>query len=56
VGRNRSDGWSGATDWSWQPLILDVDLDGLEDIFVTNGFERNTFDSDAAAMVGAMGH
>jgi hypothetical protein len=45
----------GATDWSWQPLFLDIDLDGWEDIFVTNGFERNTFDSDAAAAVQALG-
>jgi hypothetical protein len=61
---NRGDGtWAeiapmagvAATDWSWQPLIIDMDLDGWEDIFVTNGFERNTFDSDAAATVGAMG-
>src|SRR4030095_5537741 len=61
---NRGDGtWAeigpmagvGATDWSWQPLILDVDLDGWEDIFVTNGFERNTFDSDVGAKVKAMG-
>ncbi len=26
-----------ATDWSWTPLFLDVDLDGFEDLLVTNG-------------------
>ncbi len=39
-----------ATEWSWQPIFLDVDLDGWEDLFVTNGFERNTLDSDVSAI------
>jgi enediyne biosynthesis protein E4 len=26
-----------ATDWSWCPLIADLDNDGLKDLFVTNG-------------------
>jgi len=28
-----------ATDWSWSPVFMDVDLDGYEDFLVTNGFE-----------------
>lgn len=29
-----------ATDWSWTPLFIDVDLDGYEDVLVSNGHER----------------
>lgn len=37
-----------ASEWSWQPVFLDVDLDGYEDVFITNGFDRDTQDSDVA--------
>ncbi len=30
-----------ASDWSWCSVFIDVDLDGLEDVLVTNGVERN---------------
>lgn len=30
-----------ASDWSWGSVFIDVDLDGLEDLLVTNGVERN---------------
>ena len=30
-----------ASDWSWCPVFLDVDLDGYEDLLITNGVERN---------------
>ena len=36
-----------ATDWSWSPIFLDVDLDGYEDILVVNGSLRDAQDSDA---------
>ncbi|MEI6311036.1 MAG: VCBS repeat-containing protein [Bacteroidota bacterium] len=29
------------TDWSWSPLIVDLDNDGLQDIFITNGLKKN---------------
>lgn len=29
-----------ATEWSWTPVFLDVDLDGYEDLLVANGNER----------------
>ena len=29
------------TDWSWAPLFADFDNDGLQDLFVSNGFKRN---------------
>ena len=30
-----------ASEWSWQPVVLDVDLDGYEDILVPNGMLRD---------------
>jgi len=34
------------TDWSWAPLIADLDNDGWKDIYVTNGFVRDVNDND----------
>ncbi len=30
-----------ATEWSWHPVLLDVDLDGYEDILIPNGMLRD---------------
>ena len=38
-----------ATDWSWQPVFMDVDLDGFEDLLVTNGHLHDVNDRDAIA-------
>jgi hypothetical protein len=38
-----------AADWAWSAAFLDVDLDGWEDLLVTNGQERAARDSDIAA-------
>jgi len=35
-----------ATDWTWSPILLDVDLDGYEDLLITNGFEFDVMDQD----------
>lgn len=35
-----------ATDWSWSVLFADLDNDGWKDMFVTNGYYRETMDSD----------
>jgi len=37
-----------ATDWSWTPAFLDVDLDGWPDLLVTAGQERGSRDLDIA--------
>jgi hypothetical protein len=35
-----------ASEWSWTPIFLDVDLDGYEDVLISNGFERDGFNMD----------
>ncbi|MEO1012464.1 MAG: VCBS repeat-containing protein [Bacteroidota bacterium] len=37
------------TDWSWAILAADFDLDGFNDIFVTNGVFRDVMDRDKLA-------
>jgi len=37
------------TDWSWAPLLLDLDNDGLKDLFITNGIFRDIIDNDFLA-------
>ncbi len=34
------------TDWSWAPLFVDLDNDGLKDLFVTNGIKRDVTNND----------
>jgi len=55
---NRGDGtyaeiawFSGvaASDWSWTPIFLDVDLDGFEDLLVSSGSLYDVMDLDVAA-------
>jgi hypothetical protein len=61
---NRGDGtyaeianFSGveASEWSWQPVFLDVDLDGFEDILIANGNVFDVQDRDALNQVRALG-
>ncbi len=35
-----------ATDWSWGALIMDLDNDGLKDVFVANGIFKDLTDQD----------
>lgn len=34
------------TDWSWAPLVADFNNDGFNDLFVTNGIERDIANQD----------
>lgn len=41
-----------ATDWSWSPLVADLDNDGRKDLFITNGIYRRPNDMDYINYVG----
>lgn len=34
------------TEWSWSPLLADVDNDGYKDLLITNGFPKDVTDRD----------
>lgn len=40
-----------ATDWSWAPLWMDFDNDGLKDLFVSNGIPKRLNDIDYVTYV-----
>ncbi len=44
-----------ATDWSWQPVFMDVDLDGYEDVLVVNGMPYDTQDRDTLEAIRSGG-
>lgn len=44
-----------ASDWSWCPMFVDVDLDGYEDLLITNGFSFDVMDQDSADQIRAKG-
>jgi enediyne biosynthesis protein E4 len=44
-----------ASDWSWSPVFLDVDLDGHDDLLITAGHLRDIQDLDATAKIKSLG-
>ena len=43
-----------ASEWSWAPVFLDVDLDGFQDLIITNGYLRDVQDIDIQNKVDAL--
>ncbi len=39
------------TDWSWAPLMVDLDNDGWKDMYITNGLKRDVTDWDYKVFV-----
>lgn len=42
------------TDWSWAPLLFDMDNSGSQDLFITNGIKRNIRNNDALEVVNKL--
>ena len=42
-----------ATDWSWSALFADLDMDGNEDVFISNGIPRRPNDLDYIKFVSS---
>ena len=42
-----------ASEWSWSPTFLDVDLDGYDDVLIAAGHTRDVQDLDADAQIRA---
>jgi enediyne biosynthesis protein E4 len=40
-----------STDWSWGPLLFDMDNDGLKDLFISNGIKRDFINEDYLSYV-----
>jgi hypothetical protein len=42
-----------ASDWSWTPICLDVDLDGYEDLLISNGHLLDVNDRDVSSALAS---
>jgi hypothetical protein len=49
-------GGVAASDWSWAPIFMDVDLDGYEDLVIGAGHFRDVQDYDGERQVQARQH
>jgi hypothetical protein len=45
-----------ASEWSWSPIFLDVDLDGYEDVLIAAGHTKDVQDLDAQEQIRARRH
>ena len=44
-----------ATEWSWCPIFLDVDLDGYEDLIISTGNMHDVMDVDTLRQIAGSG-
>ncbi len=44
-----------SSDWTWSIKLADLDLDGFEDVYITNGFTRDYLNSDFNLQLRAAG-
>jgi enediyne biosynthesis protein E4 len=44
-----------ATEWTWSAAFMDVDLDGFEDLLITNGNLHDVLDADTLKAINAPG-
>lgn len=45
-----------ASDWSWCPIFMDVDLDGFEDVLISAGYPHDMQDMDSLRMIQSRQH
>src|SRR5882724_9894997 len=45
-----------ASEWSWSPIFLDVDLDGYEDVLIPAGHTKDVQDLDAQEQIRSRSH
>lgn len=44
-----------ASEWSWAPVFVDIDLDGFDDLIITTGSIRDFTDADVIAAINERG-
>lgn len=45
-----------ASDWGWQPVFIDIDLDGYDDLLIPAGHPRDIQDLDATTRIKSLQH
>ncbi|MBT5927779.1 MAG: CRTAC1 family protein, partial [Verrucomicrobia bacterium] len=45
-----------ASDWSWCPIFMDVDLDGIDDVLISAGYPHDMQDSDTLRLIQSRQH
>ncbi|MBT5063484.1 MAG: VCBS repeat-containing protein [Verrucomicrobia bacterium] len=45
-----------ASDWSWCPIFMDADLDGMDDVLISAGYPHDMQDSDTLRLIQSRQH